>query len=128
MALQTAASAGERAPEPAAPLPPNVRTDQPIVSARGASRRSGQQRRSFVVLIPPVQRAFRNHTHTVILNVAPEGKQSKGKIKASITVTFCILGKAVCPHALKNVLSGVSPLHVPGKVKRKKENTKAKKS
>lgn len=38
----------------------------------------------------------------------PEGKQSKGKIKESIKVTFCILAKVVCPPALKNILNGVT--------------------
>lgn len=38
----------------------------------------------------------------------PKGKQSKGKIKESIEVTFCILGKVLGPHALKNILNGVT--------------------
>ena len=63
---------------------------------------------SLVFLIPRVQCAFGNHTHTLILNPVPEGKQSKGKIKESIKVIFCILGKAVSPHALKNILNGVT--------------------
>lgn len=63
---------------------------------------------SLVFLIPGVQCAFGNRTHTLTLNPMPEGKQSKGKIKESIKVTFCILAKVVCPPALKNILNGVT--------------------
>lgn len=82
-------------PEPAHPLPPNVRSK---LAQKVCSEGRASSMYNIVFLIPGVQHAFGNCTRTLIVNPAPEGKQSKGKIKESIKVTFCILGKAVGPH------------------------------